>query len=342
MQNLVDYTMLPPEQLFGFNSDGSPRIEVSNAAKIAQDMILPVCYRNTPWALTIAHGLGFGTNRAEGLVQLFDDISLWEAIGYEVVSGSFEPKSNISLRRRGDAFPQIFKENLYAKDVILTEVFDDDDAQVDWAARSISRDLTIDELQIEDIMVIVSDSSKFVNIGKKLSAELLKYGVKSHLTGIDTNRDEFFIKDSVVITTIHRAKGNEAAMVYLINSEYGNGKFDLIKRRNTLYTGITRSRAWVRVCGVGVDMLAIKKEVELIIANDFKLNFVVPTDEERKKLRNIHRDRSAGEIRNLENIVKNTGEFIEKVHSGDVPIEALSQDDLARLREILERTREVK
>lgn len=33
-----------------------------------QDIILPVCYRNPPWALSIEHSLGFGIYR-EQLVQ---------------------------------------------------------------------------------------------------------------------------------------------------------------------------------------------------------------------------------------------------------------------------------
>jgi superfamily I DNA and RNA helicase len=63
-----------------------------NAAQ--QDIILPVCYRNTPWALTLAHALGFGIYRKEGLVQLFDELDLWEDIDIE----SKQDRSDLTQR----------------------------------------------------------------------------------------------------------------------------------------------------------------------------------------------------------------------------------------------------
>ena len=52
--------MAPPSELFGKNERGEPRVpnldEVEGTPK--RDIVLPVCYRNTPWALTTAHAVG--------------------------------------------------------------------------------------------------------------------------------------------------------------------------------------------------------------------------------------------------------------------------------------------
>ena len=74
---------------------------------------------------------------------------------------------------------------------------------------------------------------------------------------MDTTPDVFFAEneESVAFTGIYRAKGNEAAMVYVINSDLCyDSTFELAKKRNQLFTAITRSKAWVRVLGVGENM----------------------------------------------------------------------------------------
>ena len=86
LQNLSEASIekRPAPDLFGreltlTNSPGSP---------LNKDIILAVCYRNTPWALTLAHALGFGLFRESGIVQHFDDPSLWTDIGYMVENGN--------------------------------------------------------------------------------------------------------------------------------------------------------------------------------------------------------------------------------------------------------------
>ena len=66
------------KQQFGKDAQGEPIVRLVNSDDDPhQDIVLPVCYRNTHWALALAHGLGVGTSRQEGLVQSFDELSLW-------------------------------------------------------------------------------------------------------------------------------------------------------------------------------------------------------------------------------------------------------------------------
>ena len=60
--------------------------------------------------------------------------------------------------------------------------------------------------------------------------------------------------------------------------------------RNRLFTAITRSKAWVRVVGVGNGMDKIIKEFERCKENDFCLNFKLPLDEQSENIRHIQSD----------------------------------------------------
>ena len=57
------------------------------------------------------------------------------------------------------------------------------------------------------------------------------------------------------------AKGNEKPMVYLADAEYGCLQSEIVHARNMLFTAITRSRAWIRIAGVGNAMELIEKEI---------------------------------------------------------------------------------
>jgi len=56
LQSLKETGLPSPVNLFGRNAQGEPLVTLQNRDNEPQeDVILPVCYRNTPWALSIAH-----------------------------------------------------------------------------------------------------------------------------------------------------------------------------------------------------------------------------------------------------------------------------------------------
>src|ERR1035437_1194607 len=253
LQNLTDREMSAPAKLFGTETDGQPRVRdlVNERGRPQQDIVLPVCYRNTPWALTTAHALGFGIYREQNIVQFFDQPALWKEIGYQIMSGEIAPERHVVLKRRDDATPAFFGRLIDPPDSVVCKVFDDADAQAIWVAEQISKNVREDELQPRDILVILADPLTARTEAAPVISELASRGIASHLAGVTSSVDELFSDDSVAISGIYRAKGNEAAMVYVLNSEYGIPAVELIKRRNILFTAITRSRAWVRLCGCG-------------------------------------------------------------------------------------------
>ncbi len=65
------------------------------------------------------------------------------------------------------------------------------------------------------------------------------------------NPNQFWCEGGVTISRIHRAKGQEADMVYIIGlDQIAKAEADLYLR-NQLFTAITRTRAWVSLSGVG-------------------------------------------------------------------------------------------
>jgi superfamily I DNA and RNA helicase len=337
LQNLTAYSMAPPAELFGLDSHGVSRIPdlpAVGADEPDRDIILPVCYRNTQWALTIAHALGFGVYRETGLVQFFDDPQLWSDIGYEVLSGVMAAGQVVSLARRRDASPAYFAELLTSGDAVTTHLYEDAEDQARSVAASIHQNLTVDELEHRDIMVIVADPLEARTEAGRLMKALKTYGIPSHLVGVTRGVDEFFAEGSIAVSGIYRAKGNEAPMVYVLNSQYGYSGPDLIKRRNILFTAITRSRAWVRLCGTGPQMQALASEAGRVVMHNYHLDFTVPTAEQLEQLRKIHRDRTKAELDTIRQGVAGLTEVVEMILKGELSLAVLPAELRSKIEQL--------
>ncbi len=251
---------------------------------------------------------------------MFDEASLWSDIGYEVVKGSLEPGSRVTLARRKDATPPFFSQMLDPQDAVQCYSFEKEADQAAWVAEQIQGNLEKDELEPSDILVIFSNPVSVPTDAGPLIAQLQNRGISSHIAGVTRGVDEFFVPNSVVVSGIYRAKGNEAPMVYVLGADYCHGGWGLIRRRNILFTAITRSKAWVRVCGLGKDMQQLSEEWAQVHKNGFQLTFKVPTADELKTLRRIHRDRTEDEIQRVETSRKTLEEIIEMIEKEELTL----------------------
>lgn len=348
LQNLGEYSMPSPEVLFGEDAHGQPLVQLKkDPNRPPQDIVLPVCYRNTPWALTVAHGLGFGIARdapagsASGLVQIFDEPELWEEIGYEASKGRLALGQHVSLKRKPECSPAFFadpnKALITPEDAIRFINFENSEKQAEWVANEIEKNLLEDELLARDILIILPDAytskSQFAIVFRALHQK----GLQSHLAGVNSSRDEVFVDDSVAVTHIYRAKGNEAAMVYVLNSHECFSGLELAKKRNTIFTAITRSRAWVRVCGIGEASAKLKIEFDKIVEKKFELDFYYPSSSEINKMRRIHRDRSKAEQKDFNRSVSSFAGIIDRINKGEISSDALPEDLLEALSKIVPR-----
>lgn len=321
LQRLSEAAMPSTQELFGATLAGAPRVSLDTTpGSPRRDIVLPVCYRNTPWALATAHALGIGVYRKDGLLQHPDEAELWKDIGYDVVHGELVPGAPVTLKRSSESYPSYFSELLDPADSVQVHQFADEPAQDTWVANEIAKNLSVDELEPDDILVVLPDTYRAKSRGPRLMRQLNRLGIPSHLAGVNTSADEIFQPGSVAIAHIFRAKGNEAPMVYVLDAHYTATNFNAVSRRNTLFTAITRSRAWVRIVGWGGQMAAIKDEIEQTITKNFQLEFKIPTGAQLHKLRHIHRDRPEHEEETVRRATEGVEAFLEAIDSGEMDL----------------------
>lgn len=336
LQNLSESIMPATDELFGVTPSGDPVVTVENSeGEARRDVVLPICYRNPPWTLAAAHAIGFGIYREGGLVQHFDNLKLWTEIGYTRVAGSLRDGRNVVLERSPDSYPDFMKDLLNPKDSLVIAPFARQTEQDEWVAAQIAKNLGEDELDYDDIVIVVPEARTAKSRASRVGKALARHNIASHLVGFSSNADEFWLNESISISHIFRAKGNEAPMVYALDAQEAVPNAAAITRRNTLFTAMTRSRAWVRVCGWGPDMPKLVAEFETVRQKRYQLDFRVPNAAERATLRRIHRERSAEETAAVRRSTEELARLVEALDRGEMQIEDVPASLRRRLREAL-------
>lgn len=284
LQNLTDVQLPSASDLFGLSPSGVPRVTLSNDEdRPQQDIVLPRCYRNPPWTLLTAHGLGFGVHR-QPMAQMFTDPSIWVRLGYEAESGELGFNHEVEIVRASHSIPGFFQELLQPNDTLMSRRFESVEAQYDWVVNEIRKLLNEDELQASDILLVLPNVRHSKSEGAKMLRALANAGLMGHIPGQTASRDELFREDSIAITHIYRAKGNEAPVVFVLNADFCESAYGIKQRRNILFTAITRSRAWTYIVGVGEPMDQIIEELQRIKDDGYSLDFRYPSQEEAQEL----------------------------------------------------------
>ncbi|OKX94106.1 DEAD/DEAH box helicase [Corynebacterium glutamicum] len=324
LQKLSESAMPTTDELFGLGENNASLINLDNReGQPRRDIVLPICYRNTPWALSTAHALGLGVYRAEGLVQHPDEPKLWEEIGYNILQGSLKEGSYVALERSADSYPEYFSRLLDAQDAVKVESFTNEEAQDAWIAEQIHKNLTEDELEHDDILIVLPDSYRAKSRAPRLIRQLQSRGIKSHLVGVNSSTDRVFQSGSIALAHIYRAKGNEAPMVYAIDVQKAATEKNFLTARNTLFTAITRSRSWVRIVGFGDSMHTIEKEINQIVSNEYQLRFKIPTESELAALRHLNRERSTADEKAVRQYADTLHSMLSDLEKGEMSIDDL-------------------
>lgn len=347
LQNLSGTPLPSPTEIFGKDEHDRPRVTFDrNDQKPGRrtDVVLEKCYRNSAPVLVSAHAVGFGVYRRvpDGtypLVQIFDDHRLWGEIGYRLEAGATEPGERVVLSRTKESSPEFLEKHSDINELIEHWSFHSKEAQDDWAVAQIQKNLASDELRYRDLIVINPDPVSTRKNMSEIRAKLAELGIRSHVAGVDTSTDVFFERhhDSVTFSGVFRAKGNEAGMVYVLNAQEGLGNTtNLALVRNRLFTAITRSKAWVRVAGVGPLMNDLSAELQRVRDEKFRLDFEYPTDDQKRRMRLLHREVNTAQGRLITDQRNSARELLEKLESGDLSVVDLDDQVRNRLREILE------
>lgn len=341
LQSLTNISLPPPEELFGKDSQGQPIVSFAaqKTGEPRQDIILERCYRNSRPILVTAHALGFGIYREPGgLIQIFDQPNLWSDVGYRVTEGELADGKRVVLSRTGDTSPRFLEMHSPVDDLIMFQKFNTAEEQDDWLVTEIQKNISEDELAPEDVIVINPNPIKTRKAVANARGKLFGLGINTSLAGVSGSPDIFFENDIITFTGIFRAKGNEAAMVYIINADDCFDRYfpaALTLARNQLFTAITRSKAWVRILGVGENMERLINEYKRVKNNGYTLNFIYPDEERRKELKIINRDMTAAERSKVGKNISDLAGLLQALESGDVRVEDLPLKVRSRLKRFL-------
>lgn len=340
LQSLDNKNVAAPEEIFG-STHGKPNVILDNSNGKAQDIVLSKCYRNSRPLLITAHSLGFGIYRKKegreetALVQLFEDKKLWEDIGYTIKEGGIRDGEAVTLYRTDETSPVFLESHSPIDDLIQFRRFDTIEQEAKWVVDDIVKNLKEEELKYQDIMIIHPDPKVTKSYVSHIRIMLMDRGIRSHIVGVQTTPDDFFQEESIAISQIYRAKGNEAAMVYLVNADLCARGVNLSRKRNILFTAITRSKAWVRVSGLGENMELLMKEYAEVKARNFQLQFLYPDESQRKNMRIIHRDMTQNEIREIKKSNFSLADVLSKIQKGEIQKEDLDENTINALKDVL-------
>jgi len=274
LQDIFDVQVRTPEELFGRDADGEPRISLRRsipATAETNDFVLPKCYRNQRDVLVLAHAIGFGLYGQP--VQMLQNEEHWVDVGYEVLRGNFTPGSDTIIRRPNHNSPASL-DVLPDYPLVETRAFGTMDAEVAFCVAEICKFIAAG-LEPHDIMVISIDDRAAQAYLSAVAASLAEAGVATNNIIADKfSEPPFVIEGKVTLSTVYRAKGNEAAFVAVL----GCDAVPLRARtgRNRLFTAFTRTKGWLRISGMTEGFQGLRAEISQALQNAPELRFVMP------------------------------------------------------------------
>ena len=320
-QNILDVKIQDEKETFGKDEKGNYYIDFSKKTDELQDIVLHKCYRNPRKNLLAAFALGLGIYNSEGrdvkMVQRLENNSHWEGLGFTVEQGSSKVGDQMVISRSAENSP-LLKNEYLSDDVETLKVisFSSLSEEVNEVCKMIEDDLS-KELKPEDINIISLDDRNAKAYFSDISENLNKRKIKTfNLSTAPNDNIVYKVKDHVTLSTIYRAKGNEAGSVYIvgIDATFRN-KYSIIER-NKLFTALTRSTAWVTLTGILPSAAICGIELNFLRNHDFKLVFTQPSEDEVVTIREglSERQKILNQINRLaEQYAKLSGQNIDEI-----------------------------
>lgn len=290
LQTIFNIYTRTPKELFGTDNQGNALIDLNILSRNLSwgqknDLVLHKCYRNPLPILVTAHALGFGLY--DKPVQILENLDHWQDVGYELESGTYQEGNNVILSRNPENSPLSINEYQTKEDLLKTFIAENINEEVEFIKTEIEYFLS-EGLKPEDIMVISLDDRNAKNYFRNLSSKLSDVGILTNnvLTTYSEN-PPFKIEKMVTLSTVHRAKGNEAACVLVLGIDAMYQSKDYRRTRNKIFTAFTRTKAWLRVSGIGQNAKHFEREINISLENSPKLMFKVPN---KRELEHLQRD----------------------------------------------------
>lgn len=290
------------------------------------DVNLKTCYRTPKEILVTAHALGLGIYRPveNPIVNMIEDINVWEAIGYEVIDGKLKNGAYVKLDRKR-IYPNILS------DPIRFKKFDSSKEQYEFVTNEIKNLIENEEVLAEDVLIIDLDDKNFrqnsikfkdtfySNLEENVNFFKDDQWIKT-INVVDKDNPKLFkLENTIAYTTVYRAKGNEANIVFILNSDAISSLEST--SRNRLFTAMTRSKFLVYILDSN-GSTKYEKEIEKVVENNYTLEFEYPTKRQMQTIRTNSKAEMTA-IKSMNNAVKSFRNVV--VHNKKLEIELLLQ-----------------
>jgi superfamily I DNA and RNA helicase len=245
--------------------------------------IMPRCYRTPHQIINAAFAIGMGLLRPQGMLTGITQPKEWEALGYQV-TGEFNLGEKIIVKRPLANSPHPISK-FWQGYLIQFQVYYSRQQELTALANHIFTNLRNEGLRpSQEILVIILGSFyDAVNLENHVANFLIKQGIEVFIPGRkDSNMltkdkpnqapNKFWYEGAVTVSRIHRAKGNEADMVYIVGLDGVAKHEDNLYLRTQLFIALTRARAWVNISGIGNHKMY--EEMEKVIASGDTFSFI--------------------------------------------------------------------
>lgn len=324
LQTLFQTETPSAEAIFGKDNEGKPLVDL-------KDTVLHKCYRNPREILVIAHAIGFGIYGPR-IVQMLENAEHWRDIGYTVQSevttqDRFVEGQDVVIERPPENSLQSIAAHSSMDDIVSFRAFDKYiNDEIEYVASGILGDIA-DGLRADDILVVTVDDKNAPGYLDGIERALVSKGVNCHNMRTSADPREFSHEGQVTLSTVHKAKGNEAFMVYVVGADavFVQGA-SMIRKRNMLFTAMTRAKGWVRVSATGPNASLVEAEINAAKRNFPLLKFKYPNEQQLKMMRR-DREQDAKRIE-MERVLRKAAE-----HLTEEEFEAMLAEAMATKRE---------
>jgi superfamily I DNA and RNA helicase len=315
-QNILNIDIQDTKKTFGKDKNGQYSVDLSKSPDgVNNDVVLHICYRNPREILIYAFALGLGlyNNR---ILQMPENNDHWEDLGFKVLQGTSKTRDGMKIERPIENSPLAKNKLLKSDEVFTLQTFSSVEEECDYVAQEIVDDIK-SELLPEDILVISLDDRFARKYFDRLSVLLSKRKIHTYdLMSAPSISTTFSLKNHITLSTVYRAKGNEAGRVYVVGVDSAFITKDSISSRNKIFTALTRAKGWLTVTGVGQYAKAFEKEYKKAKETYPYFIFTMP---DRASLKTFQRDlnESQAEIntiqRKIMELADKTGKSPEEI-----------------------------
>lgn len=310
LQSLTSVEIPTAEELFGTDEHGNPFISLEGPdypGGIEKDFVLHKSYRCPMNILMLAHGVGLGIHSPKDCVQMLNNRSSWEAVGYNLNQGELRTGEEVVLCRPAENSPNRIG-SIYTglQEIVSVNSFDERHMEMKFISDSINNDITAEGVKPEQIVVICLDTINAKTHLIALQSMLDDLSIKSSIPGLVDNSWFFGEEGYVTLATVFRAKGNEAPVVYIMCFDALYSYIHEVENRNRAFTSISRAKAFLRISGTGRAMKMAAQEVVSILRDIpcFKFTFPDLDNLPIKKLDASETSRRKREVKQADKVVK--------------------------------------